>query len=122
MRLIEKLELWAQEANNALIISLREQKALQDKLTDLESRSRRNNLLYLRSYRGRRGAHRSLAQKPANGAQPRPIIVNFLEFNTKERVLREGIQAITDYKPSNSTPTVMNVSFLNELNDFYALF
>ncbi|KAI3360654.1 hypothetical protein L3Q82_002519 [Scortum barcoo] len=33
-----------------------------------------------------------------------------------------GIQAITDYKPSNSTPTVMNVSFLNELNDFYARF
>lgn len=34
-------------------------------------------------------AHHSLAQKPAEGAQPKPIIVNFLEFTTKERVLRE---------------------------------
>ncbi|KAI3360890.1 hypothetical protein L3Q82_012903, partial [Scortum barcoo] len=38
------------------------------------------------------------------------------------RRMWQGIQAITDYKPSNSTPTVMNVSFLNELNDFYACF
>ncbi|KAI3362828.1 hypothetical protein L3Q82_001662 [Scortum barcoo] len=36
------------------------------------------------------------------------------------RRMWQGIQAITYYKPSNSTPTVMNVSFLNELNDFYA--
>ncbi|KAI3361009.1 hypothetical protein L3Q82_012904, partial [Scortum barcoo] len=38
------------------------------------------------------------------------------------RRMWQGIQAITNYKPSNSTPTVMNVSFLNELNDFYAHF
>ena len=31
------------------------------------------------------------------------------------------IQAIAD-KPNKSTPTVMNVSFLNELNEFYARF
>lgn len=113
---IEKLEHWAQEANNALIISLQEQKALQDKLTDLESRSRRNNLRIYGVTEGEEGesvptfvqdllrrelhlsgdfnfkiqrAHRSLAQKPADGAQPRPIIVNFLEFSTKEKVLRE---------------------------------
>lgn len=35
---------WAQEANSALIILLSQQKALQEKLTDLESRSKRNNL------------------------------------------------------------------------------
>lgn len=114
---IEKLEHWAQEANDALIISLREQKALQDKLTDLESRSRRNNLRIYGVTEGEEGesvakfvqdllrrelhlpedfnfkiqrAHRSLAQKPADGAQPRPIIVNFLEFSTKEKVLREA--------------------------------
>lgn len=113
---IEKLELWAQEANNALIISLREQKALQDKLTDLESRSRRNNLRIYGVTEGEEGesvakfiqdllrrelhlpedfnfriqrAHRSPGQKPADGAQPRPIIVNFLEFSTKEKILRE---------------------------------
>lgn len=34
-------------------------------------------------------AHQSLTQKPADGALPRPIIVNFLEFSTKERILRE---------------------------------
>ncbi|KAI3356656.1 hypothetical protein L3Q82_003290 [Scortum barcoo] len=42
--------------------------------------------------------------------------------NSDPRRMWQGIQAITDYKPSNSTPTVMNVSFLNELNDFYARF
>ncbi|KAI3376846.1 hypothetical protein L3Q82_000421 [Scortum barcoo] len=115
---IEKLELWAQEANNALIISLREQKALQDNLTDLESRSRRNNLHIYGVTEGEEGesaakfvqdllrrelhlpedfnlkiqrAHRSLAQKPANGAQLRPIIVNFLEFTTKERGERHPV-------------------------------
>lgn len=110
---IENLEHWAQEANNTLIISLNEQKALQEKLTDLESRSRRNNLRIYGVAEGMEGesvakfvqdllrrelhlledfnfqiqrAHRSLAQKPAGGVQPRPIIVNFLEFTTKERV------------------------------------
>lgn len=37
---VEKLEHWAQEANNALIILLNNQKALQEKLTNLKSRSR----------------------------------------------------------------------------------
>lgn len=52
---IEKLEHWAQEANNALIISLRGQKALQDKLNDLESRSRRNNFCIYRVTEGEEG-------------------------------------------------------------------
>ena len=34
----------------------------------------------------------------------------------------QGIQAITDYKPSNLTPTATDISFLNELNNFYARF
>ncbi|KAI3366890.1 hypothetical protein L3Q82_009533 [Scortum barcoo] len=42
--------------------------------------------------------------------------------NSDPRRMWQGIQAITNYKPSNSTPTVMNVSFLNELNDLYARF
>lgn len=113
---IEELECWALEANNTLTASLKQQKALQAKLTDLESRSRRNNLRIYGVSEDAEGesvpnfvqellkselhlpedvnlkiqkAHRSLAQKPADGAQPRPIIVNFLEFATKERVLRE---------------------------------
>ena len=42
--------------------------------------------------------------------------------NSDPRRMWQGIQAISDYKSSNSTPTVMDVSFLNELNDFYARF
>jgi len=34
----------------------------------------------------------------------------------------QGIQAITDYKPTNTTPTSNDASFLNELNSFYARF
>ncbi|XDV19455.1 hypothetical protein PO909_024925 [Leuciscus waleckii] len=34
----------------------------------------------------------------------------------------QGIQAISDYKPSHSTPAATDVNFLNELNDFYARF
>lgn len=41
---MEKLSNWALEANAALVDSLGQQKSLQDKLTDLESRSRRNNI------------------------------------------------------------------------------
>ena len=113
---MEKLEHWAQEAHEALLLSLKQQKVLQEKLTDQESRSRRNNICIYGAAEGAEGelvimfvetllkrelslpadcnlriqrAHRSLAQKPADGALPRPIIVNFLEFSTKERILRE---------------------------------
>lgn len=34
----------------------------------------------------------------------------------------QGIWAISDYKPSNSTQTAMDLSFINKLNDFYACF
>ncbi|KAI3373892.1 hypothetical protein L3Q82_022461, partial [Scortum barcoo] len=47
-------------------------------------------------------------------------MINFVYSDPRR--MWQGIQAITDYKPSNSTQTVMNVSFLNELNDFYARF
>ncbi|KAL0186167.1 hypothetical protein M9458_017837 [Cirrhinus mrigala] len=42
--------------------------------------------------------------------------------NSDPRRMWQGIQAISDYKPSHSTPTDTNVFFLNELNDFYARF
>ncbi|KAI2647404.1 hypothetical protein H4Q32_025832 [Labeo rohita] len=42
--------------------------------------------------------------------------------NQKLWMNKEGIQALSDYKPSQSTPTDTNVFFLNELNDFYARF
>uniref|UniRef100_A0A9J8B5F0 Reverse transcriptase domain-containing protein n=1 Tax=Cyprinus carpio carpio TaxID=630221 RepID=A0A9J8B5F0_CYPCA len=42
--------------------------------------------------------------------------------NSDPRRMWQGIQIISDYKSSNSTPTVTDVFFLNELNDFYAHF
>ncbi|KAL0200139.1 hypothetical protein M9458_003326, partial [Cirrhinus mrigala] len=42
--------------------------------------------------------------------------------NSDPRRMWQGIQAISDYKPSHSTPTDTDVFFLNELNDFYARF
>ncbi|KAF7707227.1 hypothetical protein HF521_018445, partial [Silurus meridionalis] len=38
------------------------------------------------------------------------------------RRMWQGIQAISDYKSSHSTPAATDVLFLNELNDFYARF
>ena len=42
--------------------------------------------------------------------------------NADPRRMWQGIQAISDYKPSHSTPAATDVNFLNELNDFYARF
>lgn len=42
--------------------------------------------------------------------------------NSDPRRMWQGIQAITDYKPTNTTPTSNDASFLNELNSFYARF
>ncbi|KAK0142660.1 RNA-directed DNA polymerase from mobile element jockey [Merluccius polli] len=42
--------------------------------------------------------------------------------NSDPRRMWQGIQAITDYKPSNSSPSVMDMPFLQELNNFYARF
>ncbi|KAI5617008.1 gastrula zinc finger protein XlCGF28.1-like, partial [Silurus asotus] len=42
--------------------------------------------------------------------------------NSDPRRMWQGIQAISDYKPSHSTPAATDVLFLNELNDFYARF
>lgn len=35
-------------------------------------------------------AHRALARKPEQNQPPRSIVVNFLEFNTKEAVLKKA--------------------------------
>ncbi|XP_029962544.1 deleted in malignant brain tumors 1 protein-like [Salarias fasciatus] len=42
--------------------------------------------------------------------------------NPEPRCMWQGIQVISDDKPSNSTPLNTDVSFLNELTDFYAHF
>ncbi|KAK7919464.1 hypothetical protein WMY93_010748 [Mugilogobius chulae] len=113
------LESWSTAAYGALKQSLKEQKKLAEKLDDLESRSRRNNLRIYGVPEGEEGnsvinfvenllrteklvsdgtstqiqrAHRSLGPKPGADAVPRSIVVCFLEFKTKETVLRNAWQ------------------------------
>ncbi|KAK3510456.1 hypothetical protein QTP70_007613 [Hemibagrus guttatus] len=42
--------------------------------------------------------------------------------NSDPRRMWQGIQAINNYMPSNSTLNDTDISFLNKLNDFYACF
>lgn len=93
----------------------REMKRLHEKCTDLESRSRRQNLRIIGVSEGAEGAsatrfmadfftevlgpenftspvtidraHRSLASKPKSGGRPRPILVRLHYFAEKERIL-----------------------------------
>ncbi|KAJ8372625.1 hypothetical protein AAFF_G00280900 [Aldrovandia affinis] len=101
---------------DALIKSIKEQKAMREKLVDLEGRSRRNNIRIYGVPEEKEGnsmseyvetllkteldladtnlqiqrAHRVLARKPERNAPPRSIVVNFLEFNIKEMVLKKA--------------------------------
>lgn len=113
---VNQVESWAEEATEALCTCLEQQRKLQIKVLDLESRSRRNNIRVFGIPEGQEGvsvtqfiekllqsqlqlpedfnlkiqrAHRALASKPPPGASPRAVIVNFLEFSTKEMILRE---------------------------------
>lgn len=42
--------------------------------------------------------------------------------NSDPRRMWQGIQAITDYRPKNPTPTASDISIADELNKFYARF
>uniref|UniRef100_A0A3B1K9Q6 L1 transposable element RRM domain-containing protein n=1 Tax=Astyanax mexicanus TaxID=7994 RepID=A0A3B1K9Q6_ASTMX len=110
---------WDIGVKEALTQLLINQRDLRAKITDLEGRSRRNNIrLYgvpekaegssmvafvegliktelgdcagLNTERdaGIERAHRSLAPQPPNGAPPRSIVVRFLRFSVKERILQ----------------------------------
>lgn len=114
---IEGMETWSAAANDALRQSLTEQRKMIDKINDLESRGKRNNLRIYGVLEGEEGsstitfvekllrseklidegtdpqiqrAHRSLGPRPGPHAPPRSIIVNFLEFKIKETVLRNA--------------------------------
>lgn len=105
------------ELTDALIECTKRQRSFQMKLTDMESRSRRNNMRLFGVKEGEEGksviqfivdllrrevplpvglelkiqrAHRVPAHKPRTGDPPRPIVVNFQEFTTKELILREA--------------------------------
>lgn len=114
---IEALESWSTVANEALQESLKEQRALVEKVHDLESRGRRNNIrIYGVPEETERPsmiqfvekllvtekliedgtdaqiqrAHRSLGPKPSPNAPPRSIVVNFLQYRVKESILRNA--------------------------------
>lgn len=115
---VETVERWAAETTEALSSCLKQQKAMQHKLNDLESRSRRNNIRIFGVSEGEEGedsvpefvealirsklpvpddmelniqrAHRTGAHRPAPDKPPRALIINFQEFATKEWVLKEA--------------------------------
>ena len=113
---ISDIEEWDTAAKEALTQAQENQEALQAKLTELEARSRRNNL---RIYGvpeesegsnlsefvtkliqsevglpvadmdlGIRCCHQALAPKPPQDAPPRSLVICFFEFRVKEQVLR----------------------------------
>lgn len=117
---IADLESVCMEMKETLLAVVKENTKMQDKVADLESRSRRNNIriygvpedtegssitefvseLFKRHLALPEGeelhvqrAHRALIPKPAAASSsPRSIIVNFLEFRVKELVLRKAWQ------------------------------
>lgn len=111
----EEVEAWSSEANTVLLEVLREQGRIRDKLEDLESRSRRNNLriygipedtekgqtlAFVKEWLSNelsidadlqiQRAHRALAAKPKADKPPRSVIVNFLQYSVKELVLSKA--------------------------------
>lgn len=113
----EEIESWNREANCVLEEILEEQKILEDKLDNLESRSRRNNLrvygipeetesksesvaqfmdkwlreeFSLNDDLQIQRAHRALASKPKPDQPPRSIVINFQQFTVKEMILRKA--------------------------------
>ncbi|KAK1904225.1 LINE-1 type transposase domain containing protein 1 [Dissostichus eleginoides] len=89
---IDEVETVNMAMSDALIKSMKQQRAMQGKLVDLEGRSRRNNMRIYGVPKRRKiqRAHRAVARKPERNAPPRSIVVNFLEFNIKEKVLKKA--------------------------------
>lgn len=112
---ISAMETSGAATKDALLSLLKEQCRLQEKVTDLESRSRRNNIRVYGVPEGSEGdsmikfmenlltaeltlpdgmslqiqrAHRALTQKPGPDATPRSIVINFQQHVVKETVLK----------------------------------
>uniref|UniRef100_A0A3Q3DZE8 L1 transposable element RRM domain-containing protein n=1 Tax=Hippocampus comes TaxID=109280 RepID=A0A3Q3DZE8_HIPCM len=110
-----EVEEWSTEVQEILTVSLEHQRKLQQKVADLEGRSRRNNIRIWGLKEGVerdsttdyvdklihkelgisediqleiQRAHRALAPKAQLNKPPRAMIVNFLRFNIKENVLK----------------------------------
>lgn len=114
---IAEAEEWSADFREALSQSLQAQESLQLKLTDLEARSRRNNVRIYGIPEGTEGnnifqfienfikkelepladvdlgiqrCHRALGPKPPREAQARSVIVYFQQFKIKEMVLHSA--------------------------------
>lgn len=130
---------------------------LKAKAADLEARSRRNNIRIIGLPESIEGpqptaffasflhellgedtlpappvldrAHRSLAAKPKQGERPRPVIIRFHNFQTKEKVIREARKRRSDMqylgKPialhEDYTPEVMEqrVAYRDVMQQLY---
>lgn len=113
---IANMEFACLEMKETLLAVVKENLQMRDKVVDLESRSRRNNMRIYGVPEEKEGrsviefvnklfkchltlpegliqrAHRASIPKPSAVASPRSIIVNFLEFHVKELVFRKAWQ------------------------------
>uniref|UniRef100_A0A096MHM3 L1 transposable element RRM domain-containing protein n=1 Tax=Poecilia formosa TaxID=48698 RepID=A0A096MHM3_POEFO len=137
---VHQVENWKWEATEALCFCIEQQRKTQLKVLDLESRSRRNNVRVFGVPEGQEGnsttkvatlllrsqqqlpedldlkiqrAHRTLASKPLPDS-PLRAFLNFLEFSTKEKILREvwkkgkiQIGGFRLYRASNYAPEMV---------------
>ena len=114
---ISDLESVCLDMREVMLMTVKKCAAVQEKVTDLESRSRANNVRIYGVSEGQEGnsvmdfvtnlikehftlpegvepqiqrAHRSLAAKPSALTSPRSIVVNFLQFSVKEDILRQA--------------------------------
>lgn len=110
---VAEMEEWSVNVKDELLQALKEQESIVSKLTDLETRSRRNNLRIFGIPEGEEGnnacefmerfikselqlpdidlniqrCHRSLGPKPSPPAAPRSMVAHFLVYKTKDLVL-----------------------------------
>lgn len=113
---IDDTETWSAEANSALQQAIKDQQKLEDRLNDIESRARRNNIrIHGVPENAEQGsviefvekmlrsefelgdvdlqiqrAHRALAPRPGPNSRPRSIIVNFQQYSIKEMVIQKA--------------------------------
>lgn len=122
---VADVEDWNMEVKDALLQALKLQRILQDRLTDQEGRNRRSNVRIFGLKEGVEGssalqfieqllktelslpaetdlqiqrAHRALTQKPNSDKPPRSLVVNFLQYTTKEKILKEAWKKKIQYQ------------------------
>lgn len=125
---IDETEKWNMDVKEDLLQSLKQQKILQDRLTDQEGR---NNIRINGLKEGVEGnsvsqlieqllktelalptdmdlqiqrAHRALTPKPDPSKPPRSIVVNFLQYMTKEMILKDLITTTRCCFSTTTTP------------------